>query len=70
MLSRSHEQTPVDEAVNARPGDLEMLNLISSFQHDSMHKRATLPSLSLDEDAGGSGEEGEDADMEDVSSSR
>lgn len=68
-MSRSHEQTPVDEAVNARPGDLEILTLISSFQHDSMHKRATLPSLSLDDDAGGGGEEGEEVDME-CSSSR
>ena len=59
----------MDEAVHARPGDLEMLNLISSFQHDSMHKRATLPSLSLDEEAGGSGEGGEEVDM-DISSSR
>ena len=54
----------MDEAVNARPGDLEMLTLISSFQHDSTHKRATLPSLSLDDDDAGGGEPGEEVEME------
>lgn len=55
----------MDEAVNSRPGDLEMLNLISSFQHGSTHKRATLPSLSISDDGGGFDDQGtEEMEME------
>ena len=43
-----HERTPVDEALATRPDDMEMLNLIASFQHDSRHKTATLPDLAPD----------------------
>ncbi len=45
-----HERTPVDESLSTRPGDMEMLNLIASFQHDSRHKNATLPDMSAEDD--------------------
>ena len=40
----------MDESIAMRPDDMEMLNLIASFQHDSRHKTAALPDLSTPDD--------------------
>ena len=65
MPCRSYERTPVDEALNERQGDMQLLNLIASFQHDSTHKRATLPSLSADDQDRGATPSHEDVSMDD-----
>ncbi len=39
----------MDDALSTRPDDMEMLNLIASFQHDSRHKTATLPDFAREE---------------------